>query len=66
MNDAEEGNLFPQRQPKHNPVSLTQKEAAILRVAHAYGISDLAAAKVILLLRTRGKTANLRSKNATS
>ncbi len=66
MNDAKKYNLFPIRQPKHNPVPLTQKEAAILRLAHAYGISDLAAAKLILLLRTRQKTASPKSKDASS
>lgn len=66
MNDTKEASLFPLRRPKHNPVSLTQKEAAILRLAHAYGISDVAAAKVILLLRTREKTATSKSKDAIS
>lgn len=65
MNDTEEDDLFPLRQLKHNPVSLTQKEAAILRLAHAYGISDLAAAKLILLLRNRTKAANSKSNDAT-
>ena len=66
MNDAREHDLFPLRQPKHNPVPLTQKEAAFLRLAHAYGISDLAAARTILLLRARKKTATSKSKDATS
>ena len=66
MNDAREHDLFPLRQLKHNPVPLTQKEAAFLRLAHAYGISDLAAARTILLLRARKKTATSKSKDATS
>lgn len=65
MNYAQEGDLFPRRQPKRNPVPLTQKEAAILRLAHAYGISDIAVVKLILLLRSREKTANSKSKDGT-
>ena len=65
MNDAREHDLFALRQRRHNPVPLTQKEAAFLRLAHAYGISDLAAAKTILLLRARKQTATSKSKDAT-
>jgi hypothetical protein len=58
MNDAQEDNLFPLRQPKRNLVSLTPKELAILRLADAYGVSDIAAAKLILALRDKQKAAD--------
>ena len=65
MNDTEEDGLFPLRQPKHHRVSLTQKEVAILRLAHAYGISEIAVAKLILHLRSRKKAADSKSKDGT-
>jgi predicted DNA-binding protein (UPF0251 family) len=55
MNNAEDDNLFSVRPPKRKPVSLTQKEAAIMRLADAYGMSGEGAAKLILLLRERKK-----------
>jgi predicted DNA-binding protein (UPF0251 family) len=55
MNNDENGDLFPVRQSKPNRVSLTQKEADILRLANQYGMSLEATAKLILLLRARKK-----------
>jgi predicted DNA-binding protein (UPF0251 family) len=55
MNNAEDDNLFSVRHPKRKPVSLTQKEVAIMRLADAYGMSGEGAAKLILLLRERKK-----------
>ena len=66
MNDAREHDLFALRQRRQNPVPLTQKEAAFLRLAHAYGISDLAAAKTILLLRAKKQTPTSKSKDVIS
>lgn len=57
MNDTENGNLFPVHQPKRKPVPLTQQEAAILRLANAYGMSPEATAKIILRLRAQKKGA---------
>jgi xanthosine utilization system XapX-like protein len=58
MNNDENGNLFPVRQTKPKRVSLTQKEADILRLADRSGMSLEATAKLILLLRARKKAAN--------
>lgn len=58
MNNDENGNLFPVRQTKPKRVSVTQKEADILRLADRSGMSLEATAKLILLLRARKKAAN--------
>ncbi len=39
MNNDEKSDLFPVRQTKHKRVSLTQKEADILRLADRAGMS---------------------------
>jgi hypothetical protein len=53
MNNTKDGNLFPVRQPKHKLPRFTPQEAAIWRLADAYGMSPEAAAKIILRLRTQ-------------
>jgi hypothetical protein len=43
---------------KHNPASLTQEEVAdIMQLADAYGISDVATAKLLVRFRERKKAA---------
>lgn len=65
--DAKNINLFPPRSSKHYSRLLTKKESAILRLADAYGISRIAAAKLILGLRKRHEAANVKlGKNTTS
>ncbi|MBD0304033.1 MAG: hypothetical protein ICV85_18250 [Tolypothrix sp. T3-bin4] len=60
MNNDENGDLFPVRQSKPKRVSLTQKEADILRFADRAGMSLEATAKLILLLRARKKAAKVK------
>jgi hypothetical protein len=57
ISNPNDDNLFPRRKPL-NPGSLTQEEVAnIMRVAEAYGMSDVAEAKLLLFFRNRKKAA---------
>ncbi|MBD0345477.1 MAG: hypothetical protein ICV63_11780 [Coleofasciculus sp. Co-bin14] len=60
MNNTKDGNLFPVRQPKHKLPRLSPQEAAIWRLADAYGMSPEAAAKIILRLRAQKQATALK------
>ncbi|HBB35968.1 MAG TPA: hypothetical protein DDZ80_30165 [Cyanobacteria bacterium UBA8803] len=53
----------PPRRSRYAKVHLSPKESAILRVADAYGFSEIGAAKLILRLRERQKIAEAKMKN---
>lgn len=57
IRNSDDDNLFPRHKPL-NPASLTQEEVAnIMRLAEAYGMSDVAKARLLLFFRSRKKAA---------